>query len=545
MGPIFSSVLVANRGEIALRVIRALRELGIRAVLLASGPDRESLPARLADGVVVRDDPLVYLDARAVVEAARSAGADAVHPGYGFLSENPVLARLCREAGLTFIGPPEEVLAHFGNKDAARRQAERLGIPTIPGSAAALPGVEEARREAQRLGYPVLLKAVAGGGGRGMRRVDGPESLESAWDRASSEAAKAFGDGSLYLEKWLERVRHVEIQFAVDRYGKGVHFGERDCSIQRRHQKLAEEAPSPVLDGTLRRRMGEAAVRLAASAGYVGVGTAEFLVDEERRFYFIEVNARIQVEHPVTELVTGTDLVQLQMALAAGQPVPLGQEDVVLRGHAIEFRINAEDPRRGFLPNPGTIEAYLPPGGPGVRVDSAAFPGWVIPPFYDSLVAKLVVWAPSRREALARARRALEEFAIDGVRTTLPFHRWLVGRREFRDGEVTTRFVEQHFTPDQLPPDGPGPGEAAPGRNGEGAAAARVELAPGARREGVSPEAAAAAAAALQAYLGAPRTRAGAAPHDRDAGSRRRWRIRAIYPDPEGGGGHGPAHRAR
>jgi len=441
-------LLVANRGEIAVRIVRACRELGIETVQACSEADRDTLAARLADRVVCVGPAAAaasYLDARRLVSAAVIHGCDAIHPGYGFLSEKAHFARLCARHGVVFVGPSPEAIALMGDKAAARRLAERAGVPTVPGSSGVLKGADEARSLAAAIGYPVLLKASAGGGGRGMRVVREASGLDHAFVEASSEAHAAFGDGALYLEKFLPRVRHVEIQVLADR-DRVLHLGERDCSIQRRNQKLVEESPSPALDAVLRERMGEAAVRLAREAGYLNAGTLEFILDaEQRAFWFMEMNTRIQVEHPVSECVTGIDLVKAQLAIAAGESVQVRQEDIALRGHAIECRINAEDPSRDFLPGPGRVALLEWPGGPGIRVDSHLYAGYAVPPFYDSLLAKLIAWGRDRAEAIARMRRALDETRIGGVPTTIPFHRALLADRRFLEARVHTRFVEDAF----------------------------------------------------------------------------------------------------
>ena len=441
-------ILVANRGEIALRVLRACRELGLEAVAAYSEADRDSLAVRLADGAVCVGPPpsrSSYLDIGKIVEAARLAGADAIHPGYGFLSENAAFARACEEAGIAFIGPGARAIELMGDKAMARRMAAEADVPITPGSPATLPDVAAARTAAARIGYPVLLKAAAGGGGRGMRVVRDEASLAGAFGDAAREAQAAFGDGGLYVEKFLERVRHVEIQVLSD--GETVlHLGERDCSVQRRNQKLVEESPSPVLDDDVRARMGEAAVRVCRQVGYVNAGTIEFILDDASgEFYFMEMNTRVQVEHPVTELVTGIDIVKEQIRIAQGERLVLRQQDVRLHGHALECRINAEDPERGFAPSPGEVRAIEWPGGPGIRIDSHLYPGYRVPPYYDSLLAKLLSWGRDRDEAIARMRRALAEMRVEGVSTTIAFHARLLADPRFQRGQVHTRFVEQDF----------------------------------------------------------------------------------------------------
>jgi acetyl-CoA carboxylase biotin carboxylase subunit len=444
----FRRVLIANRGEIALRVIRACRELGIEAIQAYSEADRDSLPVALADGAICVGPPpssQSYLRAGALVDAARTAHADAIHPGYGFLSENAAFARACEDAGIAFIGPPAHAIEAMGDKATARRMAAEAGVPITPGSPGRVADADAARDAAQALGYPVLLKASAGGGGRGMRVVRDATEMSARFADAAREAQAAFGDAGLYVERFMTRVRHVEIQVLADRT-RVLHLGERDCSIQRRNQKLVEESPSPALDGALRARMGDAAVRLCRHVGYRNAGTVEFIVDAQRgEFHFMEMNTRVQVEHPVTELVTGVDIVKAQIAIAQGEPLPWSQDDIRLGGHAIECRINAEDPERDFAPCPGTIAAIVLPGGPGIRVDTHVTAGAAVPPFYDSLIAKLLSWGRDRAEAMARMRRALVEMRVDGLPTTLPFHRRLIDDARFACGDVHTRFVETEF----------------------------------------------------------------------------------------------------
>ena len=444
----FRRILVANRGEIAVRIIRACHELGLEAIQAYSEADRESLAVALADGAIcIGPSPATqsYLKPELLVAAARTANAEAIHPGYGFLSENAGFARACEEAGITFIGPSSNVITAMGDKAVARRMAAEAGVPTTPGSRGTVENSDAAREAAELVGYPVLLKASAGGGGRGMRVVRTADELSTRFSEASREASTAFGDGTLYVEKFMPRVRHVEIQVLSD--GERVlHLGERDCSIQRRNQKLVEESPSPALDDDARARMGEAAVRLCREAGYRSAGTVEFIVDAATQsFFFIEVNARVQVEHPVTEMVTRIDIVKHQIAIAQGERLPLSQDDVHLNGHAIECRINAENPARDFRPSPGQVQKLRLPGGPGVRVDTHLFDGYTIPPFYDSLIAKLIAWGGDRDEALARMRRALSEMQVEGIHTTIPFHRALFDDSRFANGDVHTRFVEDEF----------------------------------------------------------------------------------------------------
>ncbi len=438
-------VLIANRGEIALRILRACRTLGIEAVVAYSEADRRSLPAMLADEAICigpADAKRSYLSAPALISAALVTGCDAIHPGYGFLSEDDAFAEAVRAHGLTFIGPPANVLERFASKEETRRLLADHGLPTIPGSG--LLGDEaHALEEADRIGYPALVKPSAGGGGKGMRMVRSPRELAAVLPICRSEARAAFGDDSLYLERWLEDNRHVEVQVAVDRFGHGVHMWERDCSVQRRHQKILEESPSPAMTAAGRRELAERAVRAVVSAGYENVGTLEFLVDNDGNAYFIEINCRIQVEHPVTEMLTGIDMVAMQIRIAAGEPLGLTQDDVVQRGHAIEFRINAEDPEHEFRPGAGTIERFNAPGGPGVRFDSHAYAGYEVPPFYDSLLGKLVVWGPTREAAIARGRAALNELVIEGVVTNTQIHRALLVSEPFLDGRFTTNLLDR------------------------------------------------------------------------------------------------------
>jgi acetyl-CoA carboxylase biotin carboxylase subunit len=441
-------VLVANRGEIAVRVIRACRDLGISPIAVCSEADREALHVSLADDVVEIGPAHAtksYLLPEAIVEAARRSGAQAVHPGYGFLSEDPRLPRACEEAGITFVGPTAEVMAAVGDKVAAREAAIAAGVPVVPGSDGRVASVERAQEVAESIGFPVMLKAAAGGGGRGIRVVEAADEVAAAYGKASGEAAAAFGDGGLFIEKRLLRPRHVEVQVLADGHGNVIHLGERDCSTQRRKQKLIEEAPAPGLAAEVRELLCRGAVEFARAVGYRGAGTCEFLVDEAGHACFIECNARIQVEHGITELITGTDLVVEQLRIAAGLPLDIRQEDVRFAGAAIEFRINAEDAAHGFLPSPGTIIEWHVPGGPGVRVDTGFEAGSVVQPFYDSLVAKLMVWGSDRGQALARARRALREFQIQGVTTTLALHEGLLEWDALVDGEVDTEALEHRL----------------------------------------------------------------------------------------------------
>ena len=444
-------LLIANRGEIALRIIRTCREMGISTVAVYSTVDRNALHVQLADEAVCVGDPpsgRSYLNIPNIIAAATSRGADAIHPGYGFLAENDRFAEICSAHGLIFVGPSPESIRSMGDKSTAKATMQRVGVPTIPGSEGLLASVDEAARLAGSMGYPVMIKATAGGGGRGMRLVRSADELENLFKAAQGEAEAAFGNPGLYMEKFITRPRHVEVQILADRFGNVVHLGERDCSIQRRHQKLLEEAPSPGLDPETRRRMGEAAVAAAKTIGYEGAGTVEFLLDASGEFYFMEMNTRIQVEHPVTEVVTGVDLIAQQLKIAAGETLEPKQDSTTLHGHAIECRINAEDPRHGFRPSPGTISGWLPPGGPGIRIDSHVYTGYDIPPFYDSLIGKLIVWAEDRPAALLRLRRALSECAVIGVPTTIDFHLALLDRPEFQNAQVHTKFVEQEMLSD-------------------------------------------------------------------------------------------------
>jgi acetyl-CoA carboxylase biotin carboxylase subunit len=440
-------VLIANRGEIALRIIRAARELGIKTVVAHSTADEKSLPVLLADEAICIGPPpsgQSYLNIPNLLSAAIVTGADAIHPGYGFLAENATFAEMCREHGITFIGPTPENMRALGDKATARKVAREAGVPTVPGTDE-LESVEEAKRAALEIGYPVILKASAGGGGRGMRVVHTEEDLERAVLQAQEEARAAFGNPAIYLEKYIEEPKHIEIQVLGDGE-RVVHLWERDCSIQRRHQKLLEEAPS-VLPLETRRAIAEAARRLAEHVGYVSAGTLEFLVDKEGNFYFIEMNTRIQVEHPITEMVTGVDLVQAQFRIAMGERLWLKQEEIEVRGHAIEVRVNAEDPEKGFRPSIGKVETLLFPGGPGIRVDSHLYAGYQIPPHYDSLIAKIIAWAPTREEAIRRMERALSETVIEGpgLKTTIPFHQKVLQNAFFRRGAVYTNFVARRM----------------------------------------------------------------------------------------------------
>lgn len=440
----FRKILIANRGEIAVTVIRACREMGIRTVAVCSEVDKNALHAQLADECVCigpdasRDS---YLNMQAILSACLTTGAEAIHPGFGFLSENPVFARLCEKCGIKFIGPSALIMEQMGNKANARRTASQSGIPIIPGSAGVLTDLAEARKEAAAIGYPVLIKASAGGGGRGMRIANSEAELAGAYQMAKAEAKTCFGDDEVYMEKLVIQPRHIEIQLLCDEYGHVVHLGDRDCSVQRRNQKIIEEASSPFMTEELRMQMGEAAVCLARKIRYTGVGTIEFLVDADRHFYFMEMNTRIQVEHPISEAITGVNLVQEQIRAAAGELLRYSQRDIVFKGHSIECRINAEDPAHDFRPCPGTVEKLLVPGGQGVRIDSAVYQGYRIPPDYDSLLAKVIVWAPTREEAIVRMRRVLTEFLISGVRTNIDFHLAILREPDFIRGNYDNTYL--------------------------------------------------------------------------------------------------------
>ena len=442
----FNKILIANRGEIAVRILRACRDLGVPAVVAYSEADRETLAVRMADEAICigpAEARKSYLNQPALVSAALITGCDAVHPGYGFLSEDAGFAEVCAAHELHFIGPRAEVLERFGSKYAVRLMMAANGLPTVPGSRGILGDLRDALEQAAEAGYPVLLKPSAGGGGRGMRLVRSPREMETSLPLSRSEAQAAFGDDSVYFEKWIEESRHVEVQVLIDRHGNGIHLGERDCSVQRRHQKIIEEAPSPAMTAAARERLRDLAIRSAVASGYENAGTLEFLLDGEGNSRFIEINCRVQVEHPVTEMLTGIDIVAEQIRLAAGEKLSLTQDQVELRGHAIEFRINAEDPGDNFAPQTGTIDELVLPGGPGVRIDTHLFVGYEVPPFYDSLLGKLIVWGPTRDIALARARRALGEFHIAGVKTNLPFHRGIVDNAAFLGGEVSTNLLDR------------------------------------------------------------------------------------------------------
>ncbi|MFE6285166.1 acetyl-CoA carboxylase biotin carboxylase subunit [Streptomyces sp. NPDC057877] len=449
----FDKVLIANRGEIALRIIRTCRDLGIRTVAVYSTPDADARFVRAADeavhigpGAPTRS----YLNIPNIIGAAVKTGAEAVHPGYGFLSEDPYFAEICADDGITFIGPPPEVMENVGDKAVARRLMTAAGLPLLPGTTEPVDSVESAEEIAREIGYPVIIKAAAGGGGRGITVVERPEDLRDAYATTRAGAQAVFKNSAVYLERYLPRTRHIEIQVLCDDFDGAVHLGERDCSVQRRHQKLVEESPGPDLSPALRERLGAAAVAGARAVGYRSAGTVEFLLEagDEEAFWFMEMNARIQVEHPVTELVTGVDLVAEQLRVAAGMPLTVKQDDIEVRGHAIECRINAEDPERGFAPTPGLLENYRTPGGPWVRVDTDYVPGSRVSPYYDSMIGKLIVWGPDRATALDRTRRALAEFEVSGpgVHTTIGLHQEIIGHPEFRRGGVTTDFLTRHFS---------------------------------------------------------------------------------------------------
>jgi acetyl-CoA carboxylase, biotin carboxylase subunit len=445
----FRKILIANRGEIAVRIVRACHEMGVRAVAVYSDADRASLHVRLADeaySIGPAPSRESYLAIEKIVRVAREARCDAVHPGYGFLAENPAFARACADARLTFIGPSPEAMEKLGSKTAARHAAREAGVPTVPGTLDPIENSADALAAAKQAGFPVVLKAVAGGGGKGMRLVENEAQLATAWRDATSEAQNAFGDGRLYLEKYLPRPRHIEIQVLGDRHGHVVHLGERECSVQRRYQKVIEEAPSPIATPELRRAMGEAAVKLARAAGYTNAGTFEFLVDADRRFYFLETNTRLQVEHPVTEMVTGLDLVKLQIRIAAGEPLPFAQEDVTLRGNAIECRIYAEDPDNNFFPSPGKILEYRAPSGPGIRLDDGVYGGWTVPNEYDPMLGKVIAWGTDRAEAVARLVRALDEYYASGIKTNVALLRRILAAPDFQSGDIYTRWLDDFLS---------------------------------------------------------------------------------------------------
>jgi acetyl-CoA carboxylase biotin carboxylase subunit len=444
----FQKILIANRGEIAVRVIRTCREMGIKTVAVYSSVDKESLHVRLADEAYCigpADPKKSYLHIPSIIAAAEVSGADAIHPGYGFLAENSKFVEICKEHKLTFIGPSSYAMETMGDKATARKTMMAAKVPCVPGSKDILKDAEHGLQVAEEIGFPVMIKATAGGGGRGMRPVFKKEEFKGAFYTASTEAASAFGNGDCYVEKLVEGPRHVEIQVMADRFGNCLYLGERDCSVQRRNQKLIEEAPAPGMTPELRKKMGEAAVAAAKAVKYEGAGTVEFLLDKHFNFYFMEMNTRIQVEHPVTESIVGYDLIKMQIEVAMGKKLEIKQEDIKIEGHAFEFRVNAEDWQKDFMPCPGLVKLFLPPGGIGVRVDSHGYPGYKIPPNYDSLLAKLIIKGRTREEALDRAKRALHEFVIDGIATTIPFHEMVIDNPEFRKGGVATNFIAEHM----------------------------------------------------------------------------------------------------
>ncbi|MBT7400881.1 MAG: acetyl-CoA carboxylase biotin carboxylase subunit [Bacteroidetes Order II. Incertae sedis bacterium] len=446
-------ILIANRGEIAVRVIRSCKELGIRTVAVFSDADRTAMHVRLADEafhVGAAPSSESYLIADRILKVALKAGADAVHPGYGFLSENAEFARACEREGIAFIGPPADAIESMGDKTAARALMEHAGVPMAPGTVDAIASTEEAFQIAGEIGYPVLIKAAAGGGGKGMRVVSSPDEFISSMESASREAESAFGDGRVFIEKYIDQPRHIEFQILADQQGKTVHLFERECSIQRRHQKVIEEAPSSILTPELREMMGQAAIEAARSCGYVGAGTVEFLVDKDLNFYFMEMNTRLQVEHPVTEMITGIDLVAAQIRIAEGHPLPFVQSDLSIHGHAVESRVYAEDPSNNFLPAPGTLVQHIPPSGHGVRLDSGVDEGSEIPVYYDPMISKLSTWGSDRSEAISRMARALDEYQIAGVETTIPFCHFVMEHPAFQSGDFSTHFVADHFSPEVL-----------------------------------------------------------------------------------------------
>jgi acetyl-CoA carboxylase biotin carboxylase subunit len=446
---LFSRVLIANRGEIALRIIRACKELGIETVAVYSVADKDSLHAKQADeAICIGGAPArqSYLNISNIIAAAQNSGAEAIHPGYGFLAENSHFASLCSSYNIKFIGPPPEVIELMGDKVRARELVKSVGVPVVPGSDGAVQSYKEALDVARDIGYPVMIKASAGGGGKGMRLAHNESSLKNALEMARMEAGAAFGNDEIYLEKYIEEPRHIEFQILGDQLGNLIHLGERDCSLQRRNQKLLEEAPSSLLDEALRQQMGKVAVDAARAAGYSSAGTVEFLVDKKKNFYFIEMNTRIQVEHPVTEMVTGIDIIKEQFRIAAGEVLSYQQEDIEIKGWALECRINAEDPACNFQPSPGQVGQYIIPGGPGIRVDSSVYSGYHIPPFYDSMVAKLIAWGRNRDEAIQRMKRALGEFEVENINTTIPFHLEVLDNAFFRKGEVYTNFIQRRMS---------------------------------------------------------------------------------------------------
>jgi acetyl-CoA carboxylase, biotin carboxylase subunit len=443
---LFKKILIANRGEIAVRVIRACHEMGIAAVAVYSDVDRPALHVRKADEAYPIGAPAAsesYLNIQKILDVAARSGADAIHPGYGFLSENAKFARACADAGIKFIGPTAAAMDAMGSKTRARQAMERAGVPFVPGTSSGLESFEQAEQVAARIGYPVMLKAAAGGGGKGMRLVHAPEDLKSALEGARSEAERSFGDSEVYIEKAIMNPRHIEMQVLADEHGNTVYLGERECSLQRRHQKVVEEAPSPIVDPDMRKRMGEVAVRVAQAAGYTNAGTVEFLVDQQKNFYFLEMNTRLQVEHPVTELITGLDLVHLQIRIAAGEKLPFTQDEVVIRGHAIECRIYAEDPDNNYFPSPGKITLLLLPSGPGIRRDSGMYEGWTVPMDYDPLLAKLIGYGTDREQAISRLTRALNEYFVGGIKTNISLFRRILSDPDFRAAKMDTGFLDR------------------------------------------------------------------------------------------------------
>ncbi|MBI5400147.1 acetyl-CoA carboxylase biotin carboxylase subunit [Candidatus Saganbacteria bacterium] len=448
----FKKILIANRGEIAVRVIRAAKEMGLKTVAVYSEADVDALHVKLADEsycIGPAAPSKSYLNIPSIISAAEVSGADAIHPGYGFLSENAKFVDVCDGSGITFIGPASESMQKMGDKATARKTMAKAGVPIVPGSEGTISDEEEAKKMADKIGYPLAIKATAGGGGRGLRVAKNRDEFIKLMRTARSEAEVAFGNPEVYLEKFIEDPRHIEVQILADKHGNYVHLGERDCSIQRRHQKLLEESPSPIIDERTRRKLGEAAVKAAKAVNYHSAGTIEFLYDKHGHFYFMEMNTRVQVEHPVTEMVTSVDIIKEQIFIAEGEKLRLKQHDVQFRGHAIECRINAENHEKNFMPCPGTIKTYLAPGGSGIRIDSHAYPGYVIQPNYDSLVAKIIAWGNTRQEAIQRMARALDEYVIDGIHTTIPFHLKVLRNEAYMRGAVTTSFIENQFGPSE------------------------------------------------------------------------------------------------
>ena len=442
----FTKVLIANRGEIALRVIRACKEMGIRTVAVYSEADRDSLHVQFADEAICIGKPQSkesYLNIPAIISAAEVTDVEAIHPGYGFLSENAHFAEICESCKITFIGPPPEAIRKMGDKSVARETIKKAKVPVVPGSEGVIKDDKEAIKIAEKIGYPVMIKASAGGGGKGMRIAHNKESLVSGFHMAQNEAQAAFGNNEIYIEKYIDEARHIEIQVLADKFGNTIHLRERECSIQRRHQKLIEETPSPAINNRLREKMGEAGVRAAKAVGYFSAGTVEFILDREGNFYFMEMNTRIQVEHPITEMTTGVDLVKEQIRVAFGERLTYQQKDITCNSHSIECRINAEDPENNFMPSPGEVTEYNPPGGPGVRVDSHLYKGYVIPSYYDSLIAKLIVHSEDRKSAIMRMKRALGEYIIEGIKTTIPFHLKVLETGDFQKGDYSTKFIEE------------------------------------------------------------------------------------------------------